>query len=356
MLDAFIIANRAAIIERALRGVGPLAHPGVLDADVAEGIPIFLDQVVAALRVERASDLVDHRDISVSAGRYGHDLLRRGMTIAQVVHVYGDVCQAITELALHSDGQISHEEFRTLNQCLDDAIAQAVTEFARQRELVVVNLGTERLGVLAHELRNLLNVAMLSFESIQSGHVSPSGSTGQVHGRSLMTLRDLIDRSLAEVRLDAGVQHVERVSVAELLEEIEIAAAIQARARGLFLSVTSVDRAVAVQADRQTLAAAISNLLHNAFKFTRKHSMIALTTRATDERVLFEVEDECGGLPPGKAEDLFRPFAQRGSDRSGVGLGLSICAKAAAAAGGEIRVRDCPGVGCVFTLDLPRLR
>ncbi len=356
MLDDFLIANRADIIERAHRGVDPIVRPGLLDVELAEGIPIFLDQLVAALRSERSSDVVDHRDISVSAGRHGHDLLRRGVTIGQVVHVYGDVCQAITDLALHSNAQISREEFRTLNQCLDDAIAQAVTEYARQRELAVVNSGTERLGVLAHELRNLLNVAMLSFESIQSGHVTANGSTGQMHGRSLMNLRELVDRSLAEVRLDAGVQHVERVGVANLLEEIEISAAIQARARGLFLSVTSVDRSVAVSADRQTLSAAINNLLQNAFKFTRKHSMIALTTRATDERVLFEIEDECGGLPPGAVDDLFRPFQQRSDDRSGIGLGLSICAKAAASAGGEIRVRDFPGIGCAFTLDLPRLR
>lgn len=96
--------------------------------------------------------------------------------------------------------------------------------------------------------------------------------------------------------------------------------------------------------------------MQNAFKFTRKHSMVALTARATDERVLFEVEDERGGLPPGKADDLFSSFEQRSPDRSGIGLGLSICAKAAAAAGGEVRVRDFPGVGCVLTIDLPRLR
>jgi hypothetical protein len=79
-----------------------------------------------------------------------------------------------------------------------------------------------------------------------------------------------------------------------------------------------------------------------------------LTVRATADRVLFEVEDECGGLPPGKAEDLFQPFEQRASDRSGLGLGLSICRRAAKASDGDLRVRDMPGTGCVFTLDLPR--
>jgi hypothetical protein len=116
----------------------------------------------------------------------------------------------------------------------------------------------------------------------------------------------------------------------------------------------SVDRSVTIEGDRQILAAALSNLLQNAFKFTRTHGSIFLRIRATEDRVLFEVEDECGGLPPGKSEELFRPFEQRGVDRSGVGLGLSICLKAAKANAGELHVRDVPGKGCVFTLDLPR--
>jgi signal transduction histidine kinase len=128
---------------------------------------------------------------------------------------------------------------------------------------------------------------------------------------------------------------------------------IQARAKGLHLAVNSVEPTVTIAGDRQVLAAALANLLHNAFKFTRDHGHISLTARPTADRVLFEVEDERGGLPPGIAEDLFRPY-EHGSDRSGIGLGLSICLKAAKANGGEMRVRDIPGKGCVFTLDLPR--
>jgi signal transduction histidine kinase len=111
---------------------------------------------------------------------------------------------------------------------------------------------------------------------------------------------------------------------------------------------------VTIEGDRQILAAAVANLLQNAFKFTPTYGKVVLTTSATADRVLFEVEDECGGLPPGKPEDLFRSFEQRSSDRTGLGLGLSICLKAAKANGGRITVRDVPGKGCVFTLDLPR--
>jgi signal transduction histidine kinase len=70
-------------------------------------------------------------------------------------------------------------------------------------------------------------------------------------------------------------------------------------------------------------------------------------------RVLIEVEDECGGLPEGKAEALFEPSVQRSADHSGLGLGLLICQRGAKAIGGTIQVRDLPGKGCVFAVELP---
>ena len=88
--------------------------------------------------------------------------------------------------------------------------------------------------------------------------------------------------------------------------------------------------------------------------FTRKRSHVSLHVRVSAHRVLFEIEDECGGRPPGKTEALFRPFVQQRQDRSGLGLGLAICLKAAKANGGELRVRALPGKGCMFTLDMPR--
>jgi signal transduction histidine kinase len=353
VLDEFLTANRQAIIAGAQARVASRPGP-VLQGKLTHGVPVFLDQLGEALRQAKLSDLVNHDQIGKTAGRHGRDLLRMGLTIAQVVHDYGDVCQTITELAVAQNVPIPGHEFRTLNLCLDDAIAEAVTEYLRQRERQIADQGTEHLGTLAHELRNLINVAMLSFESIKSGRVAAGGSTGMLHVRSLIGLRDLVNRSLADVRLDAGIEAFEHILVAEFIEEIEIGALLQAEARGIRLTLTSVDRTVTIEGDRQILAAAVSNLLLNAFKFTRANSSVSLTVRATDDRVLFEVEDECGGLPPGKIQDLFRPFEQRGTDRTGIGLGLSVCRKAAEASGGEIRVRDLPGKGCVFTLDLPR--
>ena len=163
-----------------------------------------------------------------------------------------------------------------------------MTEYARQRENVLAEQGTERLGILAHEQRNLLNAAMLSFEILKGGQVAVGGSTGLVLGRSLMGLRALIDRSLADVRLDAGIERLERISVADFIGEVEIGASIQAQTRRVQLCMGPVERTLYIEGDRQVLAAAISNLLENGFKFSRPHGTVSLTTTATRAGYLFD--------------------------------------------------------------------
>ena len=189
---------------------------------------------------------------------------------------------------------------------------------------------------------------------LKTGTVGIGGSTGGVLGRNLIAMRDLIDRSLDEVRVEAGLQRREQVPLTELMEEVELAAAVEAKARGLQLTVAPVEPGIRIDVDRQAIAAALANLLQNAFKFSRPNGHIVLRTDTGRGRVLIEVEDECGGLPPGRAEDLFRPFEQRSADRSGLGLGLAIARKSVETDGGQIRARSLPGRGCIFTVDLPR--
>lgn len=355
MLDDFIRENRETILERSRQRVRARLGSEPTEVEMTSGIPTFLVQLGDVLRQGQDSAAFSSQQLARSAGEHGRELFRLGLSVGQVVHDYGDVCQVITELAIQQGAPISGLEFRQLNLCLDDAIAGAVTEYASQREHALSAQDTERLGVFAHELRNLLNTATLAFESIQSGRVAVSGSTGMVLGRSLMGLRNLVDHSLASVRLDADLARPETILVADLLGEIEIGATMQAQARGLRFSATPVSNTVAIKGDRQSLLAALANLLQNAFKFTHKDGRVSLTTRVTAARVLFEIEDECGGLPPGSTDKMFRPFSQFGNDLSGVGLGLSICLKAAHANHGEIQVRDLAGKGCIFTLSLPRL-
>jgi signal transduction histidine kinase len=246
-----------------------------------------------------------------------------------------------------------------LNGCLDGAIAGAVTQYGRERNQTTIDgeaiRENERLGFFAHELRNLIHTAMIAFEVVKSGNVGISGSTGTVLQRSLVGARDLIARSLAEIRLTQGVQNQEQFLVPGFIEELTPAATLAANARAIKLAVIPVEDGLAIEADRQVLAAVVMNLLQNAFKFTRPRTSVTLRVRASAERVLFEIQDECGGLPGGDVNDLFRPFEQRSANRTGVGLGLAFSRWATEANHGRIYARSLPDVGCIFTVDLPRV-
>jgi signal transduction histidine kinase len=256
-----------------------------------------------------------------------------------------DVCQSIRKLAMELDVPINSEDFRALNACLDDAIAQAVTQYGHERN--------QQAGFFSHELRNLLNTAILAFEVLNSGKVGIGGSTGNVLHRSLLSAYDLVSRSLNEIRLKKTLPSRQEFSVADFIDELAPAAALSANARHIKLKVMPAERGIRVEADREVLAAVMMNLLQNAFKFTRPRTTVTLRVKAGTDRVLFEVEDECGGLPSG---NLFRPFEQRSTDRTGVGLGLAFSRSAVNAHDGRLYARSLPGVGCVFTVELPRVR
>jgi signal transduction histidine kinase len=294
-----------------------------------------------------------------TAAEHGRELLQHGYTVEEVVHDYGDLCQSVTDLAFEKNVEIKVDEFRTLNRCLDNAIATAVTEFGYQRDFVVADQQADalniRLGYFAHELRNLLSTATLSLAVIKAGNVGLAGATGAVLDRSLVGLRTLIDRSLAEVRMTAGlpVQH-ELFSLAEFIGEVKLAGELEAQVKGCVLFVSDVDPRLAVDADRDLMFSAVGNLLQNAFKFTHPGTEVTLNAYSMANRILIDVEDNCGGLPAGDAEHMFHPFTQTGDDKSGLGLGLSIARRSIEANAGILSVRDVPGSGCVFTIDLPR--
>lgn len=356
MLHEFIDLNRDEIIRRCRAKVAARTVPTPTSGEIAHGVPVFLDQLSDALR---GGSGAASADIARTALQHGHELLLKGFTASQVVHDYGDVCQAITELAVETSAPIRTDEFRLLNRCLDDAIAGAVTEFGRAQNQSTLDgeaaRGHERAGFLAHEMRNLLNTATIAFEVLKTGDVGVGGSTGAVLQRNLRRAGDLIRRSLAEVRFSQGVQHPERFLVAEFINELVPAAALEGSAAGIGLRVLPIEPGVEIEADREILAAVLMNLLQNAFKFTHRETTVVLEVKASAERVLIEVHDECGGLPGGNDDGLLRPGEQRAADRTGLGLGLAFSRWAVEANRGRIYARSVHDKGCVFTIDMPRV-
>ena len=373
MLHQFLTDNESDLIERcrSKADARPL-RPESKDA-LHYGIPIFLRQLIKTLAMEQTAQPMRSREISGPAGGgnlfrsemgeaaiiHGRELLDHGFSIDQVVHAYGDLCQAITDLAFERAKAFEVEEFRTLNRCLDNAIADAVTSFSSQRDSLISKRQTqewnERLGFLAHELRNLIQTATLTFAAIKSGGIGLTGATGGLMDRTLVGLQRMVDGSISEVRMQAGMaMHTQLFSLAGFIVEVKISASLQAEAHGCACVFTSVDPELAVRADRHLLSAAIGNLLQNAFKFTHSGTEVTLSAYAAGDRILIDVSDHCGGLPWSDAEKVFLPFAQGGSDKRGLGLGLSIVRRSVEANEGVLSVRDRPGEGCIFTIDLPR--
>lgn len=362
MLHEFLVRHHDAIVARARAKVAARRVPIASEEELADGVPAFLAQLTDLLRAEEQPPPSHAGSTSVervqgamgeSADRHGDEQLRAGLTVAQVIEGYGDVCQAITEEAAEANAPIGADEYHTLNLCLDVATARAVTAFSGARDRRTAAAETERLGVLAHELRNLLSTALLAYHALLRGGTAIEGSTGAVLGRSLRGLRDLIDRALAEVRLSAALRSPERVEVAPFIEEMEVGAALDAKAKGLALEVPAVEQGLSVNADRPLLASAVGNLVQNAIKFTPAGGRVSLSSHRDSRHVVIDVEDECGGLAEGQAEAMFRPFERQGTDASGLGLGLKISQDAVTANGGEIHVHNLPGRGCVFSIVLP---
>jgi signal transduction histidine kinase len=373
MLHEFLTTNRDQLIERCRVKAAHRSTRPVSELAFTHGIPLFLSQIIKTLEVEQTAEPMRSRKVSgypgggqqslseigVSARQHGHELLQRGYTVDLVVHDYGDLCQAITDLAFEEHAPIEVDEFRTLNRCLDNAIADSVTEFAYERDLLGADRGAEafheRLGVLAHEVRNLITTATHAMTAIKSGHVGLTGPTGAVLNRCLTGLSTLVDRSLADVRQVGPLPARQQlISLSDFIADVQLSARLEARFRECVFTVSRVDPRLAVDADRELLFSAVANLLQNAFKFTAHRTEVALNVYATADRIRIDVEDNCGGWPPGDTQPMLQPLAQRAEDKSGLGLGLAICRRSVEANHGVLSARNVPGTGCVFTIELPR--
>lgn len=372
MMHDFLANNRDELVARCKAKVETRPARGASPEQLLTGVPLFLEQLTRTLSAEQANEATESLEISgpsgggspasseigVGATAHGKALLELGYTVDQVVHDYGDLCQAITELALERGAPFAVNEFKTLNRCLDNAIADAVTEFSRQRDAVRSDTSAaeanERLAFLLHELRNALHTGHLAVVAMQQGGLSLSGATGAVLKRSLASMKSLVDGSIAEVRAASQAAAPHTVfPLAGFIHEARAQAQLEADARGCALVVPDVDPALRIAANRALLHGALSNLLGNAFKFTHRHTEVHLNAHEADGQAQIDVADRCGGLPHGYEETLFSSSCQQGADKTGLGLGLTITRQNVEAMQGTLSVLNRPGHGCVFTIRLP---
>jgi signal transduction histidine kinase len=373
MLQEFLATNSDDLINRCRQKALRRRGPSLTGTALEHGVPVFLDQLIRTLQVECSTKpmgshagsarpgngAAKRTEMGNSAVLHGRSFMHQGFTVEQVVRSYGDVCQSVMDLAFERHELISIEEFRTLNRCLDDVIADAVTEYSRQlgsdAEARHVEILNEQMGLLSSELLDLLQTATLAIAAIKVGNAGLRGATGTLLDRCMMTMREKIDLALATARVTAGMPLRHRlISLADFVGDIKSSAMLEAQASGCVLIVPDVDRELAMDVDADMLGIAVAKLLENGFKFTNAGTAVSLSAYAASDRVLIEVADHCGGLGAGAAENMFRPFSQNGEDHSKFVHGLSVCQRTVEANNGILRVQDIPGAGCVFTIDLPR--
>jgi signal transduction histidine kinase len=352
MLHDFLEANQHEILALCAEKTKSLAGTRGASEQLKRGLPLFYAQLIKVLEAKLGFDPTP--DLLSDAADHGKEFLRLGYSLSHVVHAYGAMCQAITELATEKNADISSQEFNILNASLDAAIAAAVSEFQFSSNEVLEAREVQHLGFLTHELRNALSSATVAHDMIKAGLVGTGGSTASILEANLYRMRLLIDRSLTEVRLRADADLIiEPIRLFDLFEQIAITARIDAAKKDQILDV-KVNLEIVIEADRQIILSAIANLVQNAIKYTKRAGLIELRGTLQDGRVIIEIEDECGGLKDEKMKSLFEPYVQENEDRSGLGLGLAIAKKAIHLSQGTISVQNKPGLGCIFIINIPQ--
>jgi hypothetical protein len=205
MLHAILTSHHQELIRRCRQKATKRFKTAETPAAIDHGVPLFLQQVAETLRREQAApnrpifepeQTPAPTEVGRAAALHGAELLRLGYTMDQVVHEYGDVCQSVTDLAVELKANISSDEFRTLNRCLDNAIADAVTSYGNLQQ---ASHDTEVQGLLGGptafptNYRRLVEVASQAFSAIRTGHVGVTGATSTLLVHALDELRALAE-------------------------------------------------------------------------------------------------------------------------------------------------------------------
>jgi signal transduction histidine kinase len=356
ILSDFLTQNKNEIIQLCRDKVLAAGESKPTSTLLERGLPFFYDELIEVLKRAGSLAFIDLIKQDGEAAVHGKESLRLGYTISQVVHAYGAVCQSITEFVQAKSYQITPLEFQTLNLALDCAIAEAVTEFEKTQSENVARSESERLGSLIHELGNSLAAASISSDLIQSGRVASAGKTSDVLRGALKRMRHILDVSLTEIRLRTKAPlEAEQIRLIDIISEIEAVTMIMYETKKIHLEF-HIDPSIELTADRHLVFSALSNLVNNAMKFTKRNGRVFVRGKESAGRILIEVEDECGGWQEeDNVEELFDPFVQKGEDKSGLGLGLSLSRKAIELNRGKLTAHNIPGKGCVFTIDLPKI-
>lgn len=341
-LADFVRTNKQAIIDAWASEVTARFSIKVEQAQLVNDLPQLLDEIVATLRTppERWSP-------PESARKHGRQRMKLGIDVGALTEEITLVGEIIVVLGHRAGRALTGPEMRRLMRIIGRCASESVREYANLRDQQLADQAAEQFSFVAHELRTPLNTARLT-----SARLTATNDVRRLE-RALSQIAQLVDNFLVEAKLTAqGTPQLRRVAAREIVEAALPDAEASATARRISIA-TEID-AFDLDLDPKLIVSALTNLLTNAVKFSCDGGRVTVRARTVDDRALFEVDDECGGMSDDLPGRLFQPFVQGDADRSGFGLGLSIVKQAVHAHRGSIRVVNKPPHGCCFVVELPR--
>jgi signal transduction histidine kinase/DNA-binding response OmpR family regulator len=219
------------------------------------------------------------------------------------------------------------------------------------------------LRAMSHELRTPLNAISGYTEILEMGirgtvNAEQTKDLGRIKRAAAYLLR-LINDVLTIARLEgARPLNLIALDVNNVLGEVEGLCALQAKAKGLTLTVSPCDRDVRVAADAERFQQILLNLIINAVKFTPVGGAVSVSCDGDINMLRIRVTDTGIGVPATEIDRVFEPFVQidrhlTTATQQGVGLGLSISRELARAMHGDLTLESTEGAGSTFTLTLP---
>lgn len=373
MLHVYLSNYREALLDRCLIKAAHRTGIHTKHEWPLVGLPLFLDRLIGTLELERRKELfVGEAELARGGAppksapffatdiQHGEELLECGFSIKQVVHDYGDICQVIMELIVELALPIKPQEFRTLNRCVNNAIAGAVTAFADRRRTIIHEQEQYALNrnaaMFIDGLRQHVHVAAHSHTAIKSGQAGLTGATSKALTRSLQSMRQLLDQPISDTLLQAAQSgNQEVILIDDLLGKIKNTIRSDGLDKNYKFEVYWVGDGLAVCADRAQINLAIKTLIDNTFKFSVSGGCVTVTAYADSDRLLLDVQYQCGGLGSVDKTSLLHSLRDSVAleSKAGVEKGLAIARRAVEANDGVIMLRDLPGSGCVFTMSLP---
>jgi signal transduction histidine kinase len=347
LIADFIQANKDTIIEH-WKAVAKDKLSLTLDSsELVDDLPLFLDDLVEALR----SATGERAEMS-GAEKHGRRRMRSGINIGGLAEEMMLVGETVLELIDEVKQFIPTGEVRRLFHAIGRGMAASVRAYASLRDHEIVEQAMQHYSFIAHEIRGPLQTARLTATLLLREQETKRQKYFQRLDNAIAKASQLIDDSIVQVRL-FGNPHVSArpTAVSQMVDTV--CAEVEEEAQAKRITIVKDIEAVQVEADHRLLLSAMTNLMRNAIKFSAEGGQVSFRARTNVDRILFEVEDTCGGMPDDLPAKLFQPFVQENASRGGFGLGLLIAKRAVEAHHGTVRVINRPNEGCTFVLDLP---